>query len=234
MIKMINRKSGRAANEIRKMSAKVGVIPNADGSAIFTFGDTIAIAAVYGPRLLHPQHIQNPQKGILRVSYDLMSFSVDDRKRPGPNRRAQEISKVMEYALSPVLDLSGFPNTVVDVQVYIPQADAGTRTAGINAASLALAQAGIPMKNLISSVALGKIDKDLVVDVDKMEEDFEEGEGAADLPVAMIGNTDQFTLFQLDGKIQPDKIKESLTLAREACSQIYEVQKKALKEAFQK
>jgi len=60
----VKRASGRAWNELRKMKAKVGVVPNADGSAIFEFGDTVAIAAVYGPRKLHPQHMQDPATGI--------------------------------------------------------------------------------------------------------------------------------------------------------------------------
>ncbi|MBS3071777.1 exosome complex exonuclease Rrp41 [Candidatus Pacearchaeota archaeon] len=227
------RSDGRKLNEMRPMIAKVGIIPNADGSAMFTFGNTIAIAAVYGPRKLHPQHMQNPQKAVLRCNYDLLSFSVSDRKKPGPSRRSQEISKVTEWALSPALDLNSFPNTVVDVQIYILQADAGTRTAGINAASLALAHAGIPMRDLICSVAVGKLDKNLVVDLTKEEEDFEEGEGATDFAMAKIANSDEFTLMQLDGKIQPEVINEVTKLATEACKQIYEVQKKALKDVVE-
>src|SRR3989338_5435596 len=103
------RSDGRKPHELRKMTAKVGVIPNADGSALFAFGDTVAIAAVYGPRQLHPQHMQDPSKGILRCTYDLLSFSVYDRKRPGPSRRSNEISKVTEWALAPALDLKEFP-----------------------------------------------------------------------------------------------------------------------------
>ncbi len=228
------RHSGRKSDEIRKMSAKVGVVPNADGSAMFAFGDTVAIAAVYGPRLLHPQNKRNPKTGILRVNYDLLSFSVYDRKRPGPSRRSQEISQVTEWALLPALELESFQNHVIDVQIYIIQADAGTRTAGINAASLALAHAGIPMKNLITSVALGKLDKEIVVDVDKEEEDFKDGEGATDIPVAKLANTDKISLFQLDGHIRPEQVKEVLALADKACKDIYEVQKKALKEVVEK
>ena len=228
------RPDGRKNNEMRPMSAKVGVVPNADGSAIFAFGSTIAIAAVYGPRLLHPQHKQDPAKGILRVNYDLLSFSVSDRKKPGPSRRSQEISKVTEWALSPVVDLKEFPNTVIDVQIYIIQADAGTRTAGINAASLALAHAGIPMRNLVCSVAVGKQDKEIIVDLTKEEEDFEEGEGATDFAVAKVANTDEYTLLQLDGKIQPEVVKEALKLADKACEEIYEYQKKILKESISK
>lgn len=228
----VKRESGRKADEMRPMIAKVGVIPNADGSAIFTFGNTFAIAAVYGPRQLHPQHMQDPSTGILRVNYDLLSFSVSDRKKPGPSRRSQEISKVIEWALLPVLDLKEFPNTVVDVQVYIPQADASTRVAGINAAALALAHAGLPMKDLVSAVSVGKLDKDLVVDVDKEEEDFKEGEGATDFPLAKVSNSDQFTLLQLDGKIQPEMIKKAIAMGTKACAEVYEVQKKALKEVL--
>jgi len=230
MAEKFKRHDGRSLTDMRPMTAKVGVVPNADGSAMFAFGNTIAIAAVYGPRLLHPQHMQDPATGILRVNYDLLSFSVADRKKPGPSRRSQEISKMTEWALAPVLDLEAFPNTVIDVQVYIIQADAGTRTAGINAASLALAHAGIPMKNLVCSVAIGKQDTNIIVDLDKEEEDFEDGEGATDFPLAKIANTDQFTLIQLDGKIPPQRVKEVLDIANKSCEEIYEVQKKALKE----
>src|SRR3989344_490523 len=228
----IKRASGRKANEMRPIVAKVNVIPNADGSAIFTFGDTMAIAAVYGPKQLHPQHMQDPSTGILRCNYDLLSFSVSDRKKPGPSRRSQELSKMTQWALEPALDLEGFPNTVIDVEVQIIQADAGTRTAGINAAALALAHAGVPMRNLVCAVAIGKLDKDIVVDLDKSEEDFEGGEGPTDFPVAKLANTDQYTLLQLDGKIQPERVKEVLSFADESCAKIYEIQKKALKEAL--
>jgi exosome complex component RRP41 len=226
----VKRPDGRKADEMRKMTAKVGIIPNADGSAMFTFGKTVAIAAVYGPRELHPRNMQKAETGILRVNYDLLSFSVDDRKRPGPSRRSQEISKVTEWALLPAVNIKEFPNTVIDVQIYILQADASTRVAGINAASMALAHAGIPMKDLVSAVAIGKLDKDLIVDVDKEEEDWEKGEGATDMPIAKISNEDEYTLLQMDGKIQPELIGKALEMASKACNEIYEIQKKALKE----
>ena len=232
MTKEFKRSDGRKFNELRKMTAKVGVIPNADGSALFAFGNTVAIAAVYGPRKLHPQHMQNPSSGVLRCNYDLLSFSVEDRKKPGPSRRSQEISKVTGWALEPVIDLKEFPNTVIDVQIYILQADAGTRTAGINAASMALAHAGIPMKDLVCSVAVGKLDKDFVIDLTKDEEDFEEGEGATDFAVAKLANSDEFSLLQLDGKIRPEQVKEILKLVSESAKEIYESQKKALKDAI--
>src|SRR3989338_8638100 len=190
------REDGRKFDELRKISAKVGIIKRADGSAMFQIGDTIAIAAVYGPRELHPKFLQDPEKGILRCNYDMISFSVPDRKRPGPARRSTEISLVSEKALSSVLDLKQFPNAVVDVFIQIVQANAGTRCAGITAASMALAHAGLPMKNLVSAISVGKVGDKIVVDLNKEEEDFEEG--ATDIPVAMTARGKEVTLLQLD------------------------------------
>jgi exosome complex component RRP41 len=226
---VFKRTDGRKLDEMRPITAKVGIVPNADGSAIFSFGKTVAVAAVYGPRMLHPQHMQDPKTAILRVNYDLLSFSVSDRKKPGPSRRSQEISKVTEWALSPALDLKEFPNTVIDVQIYILQANASTRVAGINAASMALAQAGIPMKDLVCAVSVGKMDKEIVVDVDDEEENFEDGEGATDIATARLANSDKWTLLQLDGKIQPEMISKALSLADKSFVKVYEIQKNALK-----
>jgi len=224
------RYSDRKMTEVRVMKAKVGVVPSADGSAIFETGRTKAIAVVRGPRTLHPQHMQNAETGVLRVNYGMMPFSVEDRIRPGPNRRSEEISKVTEWALSSVVDLSGFPNTVVDVFIQIPQADAGTRVAGINAAAMALAHAGIPMREMVSAIGVGKIDKTLVVDLDKYEDSlFHDGEGSTDIPVVLTSRGKEIALLQLDGKISIPEFKEVVEMSKKACEDILKVQMDALK-----
>src|SRR3990167_3116189 len=159
--------SGRKFDEMREIEAKVGVIKRADGSAMFRIGETIAIAAVYGPRELHPRFLQNPETGILRCNYDMISFSVPERKKPGPSRRQVEISLVTEKALLPVVELKQFPNAVVDVFIQITQANSGTRCAGISAAALALAHAGIPMKDMVAAISVGKVGDKIVIDLDK-------------------------------------------------------------------
>lgn len=230
MTKEFKRSDGRKPDEIRAMEAKVGVVPNANGSAMFSFGDTIAIAAVYGPKKMHPQHQQDPEKGTLRCKYSMLSFSVSERIRPGPNRRSTEISKITEWALEPVLMIKKYPNMAIDVHINILQANASTRCAGINAAALALAHAGIPMKDIVSSISIGKIDKQLVVDLNKDEEDWEEGEGSTDIPITMTPRG-EITHIQLDGRITSKELKEVIELARKVMKEIYEVQKKALKDS---
>src|SRR3990172_8094510 len=145
------RKDGRKLDELRPIEAKVGVIKKADGSAYFRIGKTVAYAAVYGPRELFPRFMKNPGKGLLRCHYNMMPFSgTGDRVKPGGNRRSKEISLVTEKSLLPVLDLSDCPNAVVDVYIELPQTDAGSRCAGICAASLALADAGLTMKDMVT------------------------------------------------------------------------------------
>ncbi len=226
------RPDGRKVGEIRPAAAKVGVVPNADGSAMFKTGDTIAIAAVYGPKELHPRNKRDPETGILRCTYNMNSFSVTDRIRPGPSRRSTEINKIIEWALAPSLMLKRYPNMVIDVHINIIQADAGTRCAAINAAAMALAHAGIPMKGMVSSISVGKLDKTIVVDLTKAEEDFEEGEGPTDIPISML-NLEEVTHIQLDGKISSKQLKEAIKMGQKALKEIYEIQKKALKEVGQ-
>jgi len=227
------RLDGRKIDELRPMEAKAGVIPNADGSAYFKIGKTTAYAAVYGPRELFPRFKQNPKRGLLRCHYGMMPFSGSgERIRPGNSRRAQEISMVMENALGPVLDLSAFPNAVVDVFVDLPQTDAGTRCAAISAASIALADAGIPMKDMISSVAVGQVDGKVVADLMYDEEAYDAI--VSDIPVAMIHNTKEITLLQMDGEISREDLLEALELAAKVIDKVYDLQVKALKEKYAK
>ncbi|PIN88087.1 exosome complex exonuclease Rrp41 [Candidatus Woesearchaeota archaeon CG10_big_fil_rev_8_21_14_0_10_32_24] len=225
------RLDGRKVNELREMSAKVGVVPNADGSAEFRTGKTWAIAAVYGPREVLPRFMANPKKGFVRCQYTMMPFSgTGERIRPGRSRRAQEIGMVMDKALEPVVDLTAFPNSVVDIFVELPQTDAGTRCAAITAASMALADAGIPMRDMVCSVSVGTVDGTVVADLTYDEEAYDAP--VSDIPVAMTARTKEITLLQMDGHVKKEELNKALELAKEVMGKVYEVQKKALKAKF--
>src|SRR3989344_4296783 len=225
---------GRKFDETREIEAKVGVIKRADGSAMFKIRNTWAYAAVYGPRNLHPKFLQDPQKGILRCSYNMMPFSSsNERVRPGGSRRSKEISMVTEKALLPVLNLDDYPNSVVDVFIELPQTEAGSRCAGICAASMALADAGLAMKDLVCAVSVGRVDDKLLVDLDYLEEDYKDGP-VADIPIAIMPNYNKITLLQMDGLISKDELKKVLEMGKKACKDIYEIQKKALKDKYKR
>lgn len=226
------RVDGRDFDETRKIEAKAGVIPRADGSAYFKIGNTEAYAAVYGPRNLYPRFLQDPSTGILRCHYNMMPFSGSgERVRPGGSRRSKEISAVTEKALLPTLDLTEFPNAVVDVFIEFPETDAGSRCAGICAAAIALADAGLSMKDLVSAIAVGKVDDKIVVDLNYAEESYADAD-VADVPIAVVPSTEQITLLQLDGIISKEDLKKAIKLGIDTCKKINEIQRTALKEKY--
>ncbi len=227
------RHDGRKWDQTRPIEAKAGVIPAADGSAMFRIGHSTAYAAVYGPQELHPKFMQNPKTGILRCTYNMLPFSgPGTRSRPGPSRRSKEISMVTTNALEPVVDLSDYPNTVVDVHIEFVETDAGSRCAGICAAAIALADAGIKMRDMVSAVAVGHMDGNIVIDLDGEEEHYE-GE-VADIPIAVIPSTGEITLLQMDGVTDAKLLVKAIKKGIDTIEQITRVQREALVERFNK
>ncbi|WP_407282620.1 exosome complex exonuclease Rrp41 [Methanolobus sp. WCC1] len=223
------RLDGRRVDEIRPMKMEIGVLSRADGSCYLEWGKNKVLAAVYGPRELHPRRLQKADSVLIRYRYNMAAFSVEDRIRPGPSRRSIEISKVSREAFEPVVLTHLYPGAVIDVFAEVLQADAGTRTAAINAACVALADAGIPMKGLVSACAVGKVDGQLVLDLNKPEDNY----GDADIPMAMTSDG-EITLVQMDGDVTPEEFKKAIEMCKEGCRQIMEIQKETLRSKFTK
>ena len=219
---------GRTVNQTRRVEIKAGVLKNADGSAYIEFGDNKILAGVYGPRDVHPKHMSDTDTGILRCRYHMEPFSVTERKNPAPSRREIEISKVIKEALLPAVMLEQFPRTAVDVYIEVLQADGGSRCAALDAAAVALADAGIPMRDLVCACAAGKAADTIILDVNNEEDQA----GQADMPMGYMPNLDQITLLQLDGVLSPDEFEKCVQTAKEGCLQVYELQKKALQDRF--
>lgn len=231
-IKLINeeglRIDGRKPDELRPIKIEANVLKRADGSAYLEWGGNKILAAVYGPREAHPRHLQDPTKALVQCRYNMAAFSVMDRKRPGPDRRSVEISKILSEALEYVIFTEQFPRTSIDVFIEVLQADAGTRCSGLTAASVALADAGIPMKDLIVSCAFGKIAGKVVLDLLK-DEDFN---GDADVPIAIVPRTDEVVLLQMDGHLTVEEFNHGMEMVLNACKHIYDLQREALRERY--
>jgi len=222
------RSDGRKLNEMRPINIEVGLLSNADGSAYIEQGKNKILAAVYGPREIHPKHQALPDRAALRCRYHMAPFSVQERKSPAPSRREQELSKVMREALEPSIFTEYYPRTAIDLFVEVLQADGGTRCAGITAASLALADAGIPMRDLVSACAAGKVEGRLVLDLD----DLEDKSDGADMPLAYMPNYNAITLLQMDGMLTSEEFEQVFNLALEGCKQVNQLQKEALRKKY--
>ncbi|HDN81300.1 MAG TPA: exosome complex exonuclease Rrp41 [Methanomicrobia archaeon] len=219
---------GRKKDELRDIKIEADVLKRADGSAYVEWGMNKVYAAVYGPRELFPRFLRRSDKAILQCKYNMASFSVEERKRPGPDRRSVEISKVTRGALEPVVLTENFPESVINVNIEIVQAEAGTRCAGITCASVALADAGIPMKDLVPACAAGKISGEIVLDLCKEEDNF----GESDLPIAMVPRTGGISLLQMDGLMTVEELEEALNLAKKGCKIVYKKQREALRRRY--
>ena len=222
------RLDGRNFDELRPISLKIGVLENADGSAEIRMGKNIIIAAVYGPRELHPKHRALPDRALIQCFYRMSTFSVNDRKSPAPSRREKEISMIISNALTSVVFTEKYPRTTIDVYLQVLQADGGTRCAGLTAASVALADAGIPMRGLIASVAGGLINDKVVLDL----YDIEDQKGSGDVPVGYCPVLDEISLVQLDGVFTLEQFEECLKLSIKGATEIYDIQKKALQDKY--
>jgi exosome complex component RRP41 len=230
LIKNGKRLDNRKNDELRPIKIEAGVLHRAEGSCYLEWGGNKVLAAVYGPREAVPRHTQNPLRAIIKARYNMAAFSVEDRKRPGPDRRSREISKVISEALENIILLEKFPRASIDVNIEILDAEAGTRCAGLTAAAVALVDAGIPMKDIPVSCAAGKIDGEVVLDLGKEEDNF----GDADLPIAIAPRTGEILLLQMDGHLTQKEFDKALDLAIKGCKIISELQKKAILEKYQK
>ena len=230
--KLIDKKGirldGRTANELRPLKLQVGVLPNADGSAFIEHGKNKILAAAFGPREVHPKHLMLQDRMVLKVRYHMAPFSVQERKSPAPSRREVELSKVIKESLEPALFLELYPRTGVDVFIEVLQADGGTRCASITATALAIADAGVPMRDLVVGCAAGKVDDTVVLDL----YDAEDKLGAADVPVAYMPSLNAVTLLQMDGMLTPGEFEKAINMAIDGCKEIYAMQKEALKTKY--
>jgi exosome complex component RRP41 len=230
--KLIDKKGirldGRKADELRPVKLQVGVLSHADGSAYIEHGKNKILVGVFGPREVHPKHLMQPDRMVLKVRYHMAPFSVQERKSPAPSRREVELSKVIKESLEPALFLELYPRTGVDVYIEVLQADGGTRCAAITAAALAIADAGVPMRDLVVGCAAGKVDDTVVLDL----YDAEDKLGAADVPVAYMPALNAVTLLQMDGILEPAEFEKAVGMAIEGCKKIYEMQKEALKTKY--
>ncbi len=231
LIKDGKRLDGRGPKDLRSVRIEAGVLKEAQGSALVEWGGNKVIAGVYGPRECIPKHGADPYKAKLKVRYMMTPFcSKGEHSRSGPNRRSIEISKVMREAFEPVVMTKNFPRSQIEVYVEVIQAEGGTRVASLTAAAVALADAGIPMTDMVSAIAVGKLDGQLVVDLGKDEDNY----GESDVPMAITHRDKQIVLLQMDGLLTREELAQSLDDGIEGADKVYELQAEALKKSYEK
>uniref|UniRef100_J3MVV6 Uncharacterized protein n=1 Tax=Oryza brachyantha TaxID=4533 RepID=J3MVV6_ORYBR len=209
--------TGRVS-QMRQLKGEVGVVARADGSAMFEMGNTRVIAAVYGPREVQNKGQQvSSKEALVRCEYRMADFSTGDRRRkPKGDRRSTEISLVIRQTMEASILTHLMPRSQINIFVQVLQADGGTRAACINAATLALADAGIPMRDIVTSCSAGYLCSTPLLDLNYIEDSA----GGPDVTVGILAKMDKVTLLQMDAKLPMDTFETVMELAIEGCKAI--------------
>ncbi|KAI8384245.1 ribosomal protein S5 domain 2-type protein [Radiomyces spectabilis] len=211
---------GRRANELRKITAKTSVFSQADGSAYIEQGNTKCLAAVYGPREARHRMQMLADRALINVEFNVAPFSTSERKKRTKNdKRSLEVATFIRQTFEPVIQTSQFPRSQIDIYLQIFQHDGGILQACINAATMALVDAGIPMIDYVCACSAGCIDKIPVLDLNNLEESSDTPE----MTVAILPRTGKVNLVEMESRLHIDKLASVTELATQGCMQIHEI-----------
>ena len=234
------RPDGRKIDEIRPLNAQVDLLPRTHGSAMFTRGQTQVISTCTLGTKNDEQIIENltaeDNKRFMH-HYNFPPFSVGEIGRTGtPGRREIGHGALGERALSYVIP-SGeeFPYTIRCVAEVV-ESNGSSSQASICASCMALMAAGVPIKAMVSGIAMGLITSGpldgkhpytILTDIQGLEDHF------GDMDFKVAGTENGITALQMDIKIKGvtrEILKEALAQANKARAQIREVMKGAISE----
>jgi len=229
---------GRKPEEIRPITCETKVLPRTHGSALFTRGETQALAVTtLGAR--EDEKMIDSLDGIsfkrFMLHYNFPSFSVGETSVPrGPGRREIGHGTLAERGLSPLIpEKTEFPYTIRLVSEIL-ESNGSSSMATVCAGSLALMDAGVPLKTATAGIAMGLISdgKNHVILSDILGDEDHLG----DMDFKVVGTEDGITALQMDIKIQGlsrEVVEKSLMQAREGRLHILNEMGKALKEPRQ-
>jgi polyribonucleotide nucleotidyltransferase len=215
------RVDGRKANEIRPISIEMAYLPRAHGSTVFTRGETQALVAATLGTKSDEQKIEALEGEIWRhfmLHYNFPSFSVGEVRRfGGPSRRDIGHGALAERAVEAVLPpKEEFPYTIRVVSDIL-ESNGSSSMATVCGASLALMDAGVPIKSHVAGIAMGLVKAGerygILTDIMGSEDHY------GDMDFKVAGTEKGITALQMDIKISGvsvDIMREALKQAREA------------------
>ncbi|KAB0799331.1 hypothetical protein PPYR_07211 [Photinus pyralis] len=213
------RQDGRRAEELRRIRCKLGVFTQPDGSAYLEQGLTKVLAAVYGPHQVRggrskAQH----DAAIINCQFSMAVFSTGERKkRPRGDRKSTEISIHLHQALLAAVKVELYPWSQIDVYVEVLHADGGVFPACVNAATLALIDAGIPLKEYVCACTASLANNNVaMVDISNQEETL----GGPVLTVVALPMSAKIVHMEMSQRFHLDHLPKVLNLALQGCKDI--------------
>ncbi|TPX48295.1 hypothetical protein SeLEV6574_g02106 [Synchytrium endobioticum] len=214
------RVDGRRPNELRRIASRMSVCSTADGSAYLQHGNTKIIAAVYGPR--EPSSHQRSEvihdRAFITVKYNIASFSVAERRKSLKyDRRTQETIAVIKQTFETIVETTKYKGAEIAVYIQVLQVDGGSLHAAINAATLALLDAGIEMSEYVCACSAGWANDAAILDLNYIEE-------SADVPtvtVALLPTSGKVITLGMETRLHLDSFDAVVDRASEGCRHIH-------------
>ncbi|KAJ8687857.1 hypothetical protein QAD02_023652 [Eretmocerus hayati] len=232
--KLQKREDGRTHKELRKMFIKLGVVSQAKGSAYIEIGRTKVICSAYDPREI-PNRTNYTQQGELFCEFKFASFASCRRKGHQQDCTEKEYSLIMQRALEPAVCRHEFPNFQVDVYALVLENGGSALSAAITAASLALANANVPMFGVVTALSAGIHDDLVILDPTDDEEALCSSCTKKNDPVnhglimqAMLSQHDQISEFFFVGNMNVKSINGCIELLNKAGNDVYPVLQQSL------
>ncbi|EFJ27555.1 hypothetical protein SELMODRAFT_441621 [Selaginella moellendorffii] len=218
---------GRHAQMCRAAFLRTGAVRAAAGSAYAESGDTKVIVSVFGPRESKKAEAFS-DAGRLNCNVKYCSFATPVRGKMGAaNAEERDLSSMLYKSVVGAVDLRTFPKTTVDVFALVLQSGGGDLPVIVTCASLALADAGIVLYDLVAAVSASSIQGQVLLDPSTSEENCEDGS----LMVAYMPSRKEITQVTMTGEWSSSRASESLELCLDACAKIGDVMRSCLKEA---
>ncbi|KAJ7534311.1 hypothetical protein O6H91_13G089100 [Diphasiastrum complanatum] len=200
--------------------------PASAGSAYAEFGDTKVIVSIYGPRESKKAEAFS-DIGRLNCSVKFTTFATHIRGQLSQGIEDKECSSMLYKALVGAVALHTFPKTTVDVFALVLQSGGGDLPVVISCASLALADAGIVMYDLVCAMSASSVGRQLLLDSTYEEEKGEDG----GLMIAHMTSRNEVTQLTVTGQWSSTRLSEALEVCLDACVKLGEVMRTCLKEA---
>lgn len=219
---------GRKSNELRRIQCRLGVFSQADGSAYLEQGNTKVLAAVYGPHEIRGSKSKAlHDKVLVNCQYSMATFSTGERKRrPRGDRKSKEMTMHLQQTFDAAILTSLYPRSQIDIFVEVLQSDGGNYCASVNAATLALIDAGIPLRDYVCACSASFVNDKPIVDISYLEE----SSGGAELIVATLPKSEQIVFLEMNARLHEDNLSPVLDMAVKGCKDIHSVLDQAVRE----
>ncbi|KAG5651932.1 hypothetical protein H0H81_006914 [Sphagnurus paluster] len=219
------RSDGRRQYELRDMSIDLSPQGTADGAAVVAHGLTQVMVSVFGPREAKMRSQTIHDRANINVELNIAAFSTGERrKRSRGDKRILEMAATIKSTFEPVVQTNLYPRCQIDIYVQVLQQDGGLLQTCVNATTLALINAGIPLLDFVCAVTGGVHSTSPLLDLTLLEEN--------DIPhvtVAVMPKTAKVTLVTMETRLHVDRFEEIFRLAADAGKVVHAEMKSAVR-----